>query len=245
MKKITCLGIATFIIACVIYLLPQFYILLTIQGDGWLLRKEFILFSGVVAWVFMTLAIVLPLRLPALESMTGGLDKGFILHKWAGIITLTTGVLHWMMKIVPKWLAQQGWITPQQKIKHMAGSAPEWSIELASMGQTIAEWAIYILIVLCIVSLSKKIPYHVFRYIHKIFPLIYLSITFHTLTILSKTSWWSSSSVLIILILAVIGTVSAFISLFQQIGKNRKILATVILAECHSDTIDITLQLEK
>lgn len=192
MKKITCLGIATFIIACVIYLLPQFYILLTIQGDGWLLRKEFILFSGVVAWVFMTLAIVLPLRLPALESMTGGLDKGFILHKWAGIITLTTGVLHWMMKIVPKWLAQQGWITPQQKIKHMAGSAPEWSIELASMGQTIAEWAIYILIVLCIVSLSKKIPYHVFRYIHKIFPLIYLSITFHTLTILSKTSWWSS-----------------------------------------------------
>ncbi|HHL8295395.1 TPA: ferric reductase-like transmembrane domain-containing protein [Escherichia coli] len=245
MKKITYLGIATFIIACVIYLLPQFYILLTIQGDGWLLRKEFILFSGVVAWVFMTLAIVLPLRLPALESMTGGLDKGFILHKWAGIITLTTGVLHWMMKIVPKWLAQQGWITPQQKIKHMAGSAPEWSIELASMGQTIAEWAIYILIVLCIVSLSKKIPYHVFRYIHKIFPLIYLSITFHTLTILSKTSWWSSSSVLIILILAVIGTVSAFISLFQQIGKNRKILATVILAECHSDTIDITLQLEK
>nr|AFK88880.1 putative ferric reductase [Escherichia coli] len=156
MKKITYLGIATFIIACVIYLLPQFYILLTIQGDGWLLRKEFILFSGVVAWVFMTLAIVLPLRLPALESMTGGLDKGFILHKWAGIITLTTGVLHWMMKIVPKWLAQQGWITPQQKIKHMAGSAPEWSIELASMGQTIAEWAIYILIVLCIVSLSKK-----------------------------------------------------------------------------------------
>lgn len=245
MKKITYLGIATFLTACLIYLIPQLNILLSTHGDGGLLRKEFILFSGVVAWLFMTLAIVLSLRLSVLESITDGLDKGFILHKWAGIITLTTGVLHWMMKIVPKWLAQQGWITPQQKIRHTAGTAPEWPIELASMGQTIAEWAIYILIILCIISLSKKVPYHLFRYIHKIFPLIYLSMTFHTLTILSKTSWWSSPSLLIILLLAGIGTVSAFISLFQLIGKKRKILATVIRAECRGDTMDITLQLEK
>lgn len=245
MRKITYLGIATFLTACLIYLIPQLNILLSTYGDGWLLRKELILFSGVVAWLFMTLAMVLSLRLPVLESITGGLDKGFILHKWAGIITLTTGVLHWMMKIVPKWLAQQGWITPQQKIRHMADTAPEWPIELASMGQTIAEWAIYILIILCIISLSKKVPYHLFRYIHKIFPLIYLSMTFHALTILSKTSWWSSPSLLIILLLAGIGTVSAFISLFQLIGKKRKILATVIRAECRGDTVDITLQSEK
>ncbi|EAM2857324.1 hypothetical protein AIR33_21535 [Salmonella enterica] len=245
MRKITYLGIATFLIACLIYLIPQLNILLTTHGDGGLLRKEFILFSGVVAWLFMTLAMVLSLRLPVLESMTSGLDKGFILHKWAGIITLTTGVLHWMMKIVPKWLAQQGWITPQQKIRHMAGTVLEWPIELASMGQTIAEWAIYILIILCIISLSKKVPYHLFRYIHKIFPLIYLSMTFHTLTILSKTSWWSSPSLLMILLLAGIGCACSFISLHQLIGKNRKILATVIRAECHDDTIDITLQSEK
>ncbi|EEN7827159.1 iron reductase, partial [Salmonella enterica] len=86
---------------------------------------------------------------------------------------------------------------------------------------------------------------HLFRYVHKIFPMIYLSMTFHTLTILSKTSWWSSPSLLIILLLAGIGTVSAFISLFQLIGKKRKILATVIRAECRGDTIDITLQSEK
>lgn len=245
MRKIKYLGIATFLTACLIYLIPQLNVLLSTHGDGWLLRKEFILFSGVVAWLFMTLAMVLSLRLPVLESITGGLDKGFILHKWAGIITLTTGVLHWMMKIVPKWLAQQGWITPQQKIRHMAGTAPEWPIELASMGQTIAEWAIYILIILCIISLSKKVPYHLFRYIHKTFPLIYLSMTFHTLTVLSKTSWWSSPSLLIIILIAGIGTVSAFISLFQLIGKKRKILATVIRAECRGDTIDITLRSEK
>ncbi|HAK4778376.1 TPA: hypothetical protein H2C15_004742 [Salmonella enterica] len=35
---------------------------------------------------------------------------------------------------------------------------------------------------------------------------------------------------------------STFISLFQLIGKKRKILATVIRAECRGDTIDITLQ---
>lgn len=139
MRKITRLGISTFLIACLIYLMPQLNMLLATHGDGWLLRKEFILFSGVVAWMFMTLSMVLSLRLPALESMTDGLDKGFILHKWSGIITLTVGVLHWLMKIIPKWLAQQGWITPQQKNRNIAGSVTEWPIELASVGQTIAE----------------------------------------------------------------------------------------------------------
>lgn len=69
--------------------------------------------------------------------------------------------------------------------------------------------------------------------------------TFRTLTILSKTSWWSNPSLLIILLLAGIGTVSAFISLFQLIGRNRKILAAVIRTEFHDDIIDISLRSEK
>lgn len=245
MRKITRLGIATFLVASLIYLIPQWDILLATNGNGWPLRKEFILFSGVVAWMFMTLAMVLSLRLPALESATDGLDKGFILHKWSGIIALTAGVPHWLMEIVPKWLAQQGWVTSPLKARRMASSAPEWPIELASAGQTIAEWAIYVLIILCIISLSKKIPYYFFRYVHKIFPLVYLAITFHTITILAKTTWWSTPSSWIIVIVAAIGTIAAFMSLFQRIGKKRKIPATITHVERYADTIDITLQAEK
>ncbi|HEY4467662.1 MAG TPA: ferric reductase-like transmembrane domain-containing protein [Klebsiella sp.] len=245
MRKITRLGIATFMIASLIYLIPQWDVLLAMHGNVWPLRKEFILFSGVVAWMFMTLAMVLSLRLPALEVATDGLDKGFILHKWSGIIALTTGIMHWMMEIIPKWLAQQGWITPPLKARRMADSAQEWPIELASVSQTIAEWAIYILIILCIISLAKKIPYDLFRYVHKIFPLVYLSITFHALTVLAKTTWWSTPSSWIIVIVATIGTVSAFMSLFQLIGKKRKIPVTVTRAERHGDIIDITLQAQK
>lgn len=245
MRKITHLGITTLLVSSLIYLIPQWNFLLATHGNGWPLRKEFILFSGVVAWMFMTLAMVLSLRLPALESATDGLDKGFILHKWSGIITLVTGVLHWLMEIVPKWLAQQSWITPPLKARRMTGSAPEWSIELASVGQTIAEWATYILIILCIISLSKKIPYSLFRYVHKIFPLVYLSITFHVLTVLVKTTWWSTPSSWTIVIVAVIGTIAAFMSLFQVIGEKKKISATVTRIERHGDTVDIILQAEK
>lgn len=69
--------------------------------------------------------------------------------------------------------------------------------------------------------------------------------TFHTLTVLAKTSWWSTLPAWIIFIVATVGTISAFMSLFQLIGKKRKIPATVIRAECHGDTVDITLQAEK
>ena len=103
MRKITRLGIATFLAVSLIYLIPQWNILLATNGNRCLLRKEFILFSSV-----MTLAMELSLRFPRLESATDSLDKGFILHKWSGIIALAVGVPHWLMEIVSKWLAQQG-----------------------------------------------------------------------------------------------------------------------------------------
>lgn len=245
MRKITRLGVATFLVSCLIYLIPQWSVIVDFPDNVWRLKKEIVLFSGTVAWMFMSLAIVLSLRLPSLESATDGLDKGFVLHKWSGVIALVTGVLHWLTEIVPKWLVQQNWITPPLKTRRMTGGTPEWPVELASMGQTIAEWAIYVLIVLCIISLSKKIPYYFFRYTHKIFPLVYLAITFHVLTVLAKTSWWSTPSSWIIVIVSAFGTIASFISLFQRIGKKRSILATVVNVERYPSTIDITLKMDK
>lgn len=91
----------------------------------------------------------------------------------------------------------------------------------------------------------KKIPYYFFQYVHRIFSLVYLAITFHTLTVLAKTTWWPTPSSWIIVIVAAIGTVAAFMSLFQRIGKKRKIPATVTRVERYADTIDITLQADK
>jgi predicted ferric reductase len=246
MKKSRLLGIGIFLLAVVIYLIPQWGILQTTQESWWPWRREFILLSGMLAWLFMSLAMVLSLRLPAMESVTGGLDKSFILHKWAGIITLVAGSMHWLMEIVPKWMAKQGWITPPLRARErLAQSTPEWPMELASIGLSIAEWATYILIALCIISLIQKIPYRFFRYIHKIFPAIYLAITFHVLTVLAKTTWWSTPSSWIIVIVALIGSIAALISLFQRIGKKHKVSAIVSHVERHDDLIDIILQTDK
>ncbi|KFC09477.1 putative oxidoreductase [Trabulsiella guamensis ATCC 49490] len=245
MKKITWVGVATFSLAGLTYFIPQWNVLLAAHDSWWPLAKEFILFSGVTAWMFMTLAMILSLRLPVIEAATGGLDKGFVLHKWSGIIALVAGVMHWLMEIVPKWMAQQGWVTRPAKPRRIDAGAADWPLELASTGQSIAEWAIYVLIILCVVSLVKKIPYSFFRFVHKIFPLVYLSVTFHAITVLAKTTWWLTVSSWIIVILAAIGSIAAFMSLFQRIGKSRKRSATVARIEHNEDMIDVILQTEK
>ncbi|WP_058914355.1 ferric reductase-like transmembrane domain-containing protein [Entomohabitans teleogrylli] len=243
MKKIIYLGVITFLAACVIYFIPQWEILLTPRESWWPLRKEIVLFSGTVAWLFMTLGMVLSLRLAVLEPLTGGLDKGYLLHKWAGIIALSTGVLHWLMEMVPGWLVRQGWIAPSGNRGPGARSASDWSRELASLGEHVAEWAIYILIILCLISLIKKIPYRLFRYLHKLFPLVYLAITFHAITILAKTRWWQTPSAWVMVVLAIIGSVAAIISLLQLTGRKRQISAVVSEVKRGDDTLDITLQL--
>jgi Predicted ferric reductase len=45
-----------------------------------------------------------------LESMLGGLDKMYCLHKWLGISALVFAVLYWSLVTVPKWLVRAGWI---------------------------------------------------------------------------------------------------------------------------------------
>ncbi|MBN9060435.1 MAG: ferric reductase-like transmembrane domain-containing protein, partial [Rhizobiales bacterium] len=64
--------------------------------------------TGVVAIVFMSVAMLLALRPRALEGWFGGLDKMYRLHKWLGIGALVLSILHWMWSQAPGWAISLG-----------------------------------------------------------------------------------------------------------------------------------------
>lgn len=67
-------------------------------------RSAFVQYSGILALMMFSAAMVLALRLPTIERWTQGIDKGYRIHKWLGIAGLSLGVFHWFTYHLPKWL---------------------------------------------------------------------------------------------------------------------------------------------
>ena len=66
------------------------------------IRQAAIQFTGLLAMGFMSVAMVLALRLRWIDRLLRGLDKSYRLHKWCGIAALAAAVLHWLVK---RWMS--------------------------------------------------------------------------------------------------------------------------------------------
>jgi predicted ferric reductase len=68
-------------------------------------RSVFLQYSGVIAIAVMSVAMLLALRSRWLESLLGGLDRMYRLHKWLGIAALVKRFpYHWFAR-THKWIA--------------------------------------------------------------------------------------------------------------------------------------------
>nr|WP_210422474.1 FAD-binding oxidoreductase [Spirosoma sp. KCTC 42546] len=82
-------------------------------------------------------------------------------------------------------------------------------------------------IILVIIALSAKIPYHIFRKTHKIFSAVFLLGAYHGATAQLKERWLATPGGYLLLVLVIVGVVAAFIGLFQRIGVSRKVAARI------------------
>lgn len=98
--------------------------------------------------------------------------------------------------------------------------------------------------VVLIVALIKKVPYHIFKYIHKIIPVLFLVIAYHSFTIQIKGVWFGSIGSYILSAVIFIGVIAAVIDLFQLIGCKHKVFAEVAKAEHNekSKTLELILK---
>ncbi|MBM3114603.1 ferric reductase-like transmembrane domain-containing protein [Jeongeupia naejangsanensis] len=185
----------------------------------WSIRKEAIVLSGMLSYALMAWLMLLANRPARLERWLGGLDKLYWMHKWAGIYAAVLFFLHWMIKLVPKWLAGWGWIAA--KPRGGSGSAALLGPQLTGLAKDAGEWTIYLMLALVAIALLRLIPYHWFRKVHRLFALAFLAVTFHAVVLLPVAQWQTPLGVLLLLS-ATVGSITAIRSLAGHIGRSRQ-----------------------
>ncbi|PAR32719.1 ferredoxin reductase family protein [Vibrio metoecus] len=214
-------------------------------------RSGLIQYSGILALMLMSLAMLLALRLPLIEQWTQGIDKGYRIHKWLGISALLLGVFHWLTYHIPKWLISLELLTKPARLN---GSGPHgnlsglalWLKEAKPFAMEMGEWGFYALIGLLGISLWSVIKYKPFRLTHRLMAVVYLLIAAHSVILLKKAYWGEPIYWLTLLFIAV-GSWAALYSLLGLVGRQSRYPAHVeALHYCvKSQTLDLTIQLNQ
>lgn len=214
-------------------------------------RSGLVQFSGILALMLMSLAMLLALRLPLIEQWTQGIDKGYRIHKWLGISALLLGSFHWLAYHLPKWLISLELLTKPARLN---GSGPHgnlsglalWLKEAKPLAMEIGEWGFYALIGLLAISLWSAIKYKPFRFTHRMMAVVYLAVAFHAIVLLKK-AYWGEPIYWLTLLFILVGSWAALYSLLGLVGRQSRYPAHVeVIHYCsQSKTLDLTIQLDK
>ena len=156
---------------------------------------------GGIAFLFMTVSILLSTRLAIFEDMFGGLDRSYQVHRTAGVIASLFVLVHFFTS--PKELP--------------AGADPIANAMVPS--STMGILAMIFLIIGLFVALNRKIRYSTWRPLHKFMALVYVFIIAHFMTAPSVFVDHYSNSGLILIVAAALGVIAMIYSLF---GMNRR-----------------------
>jgi predicted ferric reductase len=136
------------------------------------------LFIGATAILLMSWSFLLAVRLPIAESLFGGLDRAYRVHRWAGALAVVAMFLH--IRVEPDI---------RGGIRGASRSVADVAEELAGL----AEIALYVLVS---ISIVRWVPYRWWRHSHKLLGVPYLFACFHFVTAEkpyangSAWGWW-------------------------------------------------------
>ena len=192
------------------------------------LRNLMVQFTGLLAIVAMSVAMILSARPLWPERSLNGLDKMYRLHKWLGISALVFAILHWLASSAPKWGIALGLLERGQRppAPYIADPIAQLLASYRGIAESVGELAFYASIVLLVVALTNWVPYRLFYKTHRLMAAAYLALVFHAI-VLTKFSYWLTPVGIILAPLLLLGTWSAFISLLGLIGKGRRALGTI------------------
>ena len=130
-------------------------------------RDMIALFSqylGMSALIAMAISQLIATRVAPVEWIFGGLDRAYVLHKWLGIGALAAILLHDTIDA------------------DMTGLGHETL--LVEVAETAGEIALYGLLILLVVTVATFIPYHLWRWTHRLMGVFFVFGAFHYLFIL-------------------------------------------------------------
>ena len=192
-------------------------------------RTVFVQYTGVIGIGVMSVAMLLAIRPIWIERPLNGLDKMYRLHKWLGVTGLTFAVIHWWFAKGTKWMVGWGWLTKPERKPRTAEILPpleQWLRDQRGLAESVGEWAFYAAVILIVLALIKRFPYHLFRKVHHLLAVAYLVLVFHSL-VLVKYEYWLQPIGWMMLPLLLGGTLSALLVLFGRVGAGRKVQGVV------------------
>lgn len=156
---------------------------------------------GGIAFLLMTMSVVLSTRLGSLETLFGGLDRMYQVHRVAGVMTALFALVHFFG--VPKDLPAGA----DPLLHSMVPSAPFGMLGLI------------FLVIGLFVALNRKIRYSRWRPTHKVMALVYLLVIGHFMSAPTVFFEKFSASGFMLMFAAAVGLVALFYSLF---GMNKR-----------------------
>ena len=205
---------------------------------GW--RGPVVQYTGALAIVGMAAAMWLAMRSRWLEERLDGLDKMYRLHKWLGVGVLVVGTLHWWWAQGSKWMVGWGWmVRPPRGPRPEPGDPLEaWLRGQRGFAEETGEWAFYVLVALLVVSLARRIPYHWFSKTHRLIPVAWLVLAFHTVVLMDYGYWRQPLGWLVAASL-VVGSWAALVSLSGRVGASRRVHGSVQAMEVFGPPLDM------
>ncbi|HEY8907632.1 MAG TPA: ferric reductase-like transmembrane domain-containing protein [Rhodoferax sp.] len=217
------------------------------SGNYFVWRAAFTNWTGVLDIAVMSVSMILSVRPIRFESHLGGLDKMYRLHKWLGITGLVLSVSHWALRKSSHYLINLGWI--ERPAPRVRGPLPD-GIEGLLWGQhqlanVLGEYAFYVMCALLLLALIKRFPYKRFFKTHRWMAVVYLVLVVHAV-VLMKFSFWSQGVGLLSVVLMVLGSAAAVVSLLRRVGIHRRAEGVIEALEHHPESgvlrVDVRLQ---
>lgn len=125
-------------------------------------------YFGMVAIIAMAISQTIATRWPGVELVFGPLDKNYKLHKWLGIGALVLSFLHDTIDADMRGLGRATALT----------DAAETAGEISYNG----------LIILILITIATFIPYHLWKWTHRLIGIFFVLAAFHYLFILKPYS---------------------------------------------------------
>ncbi|WP_201575081.1 ferric reductase-like transmembrane domain-containing protein [Psychrobacter sp. H8-1] len=199
-------------------------LLAVLIGIGVLLPDElplvrwFAAYNAGLALTAMMVAFVMATRHPILERLLGGLDKLYILHRWAGMLAVICIFLHW-------------WFVPQTV--HYSDNT------LVGIGSDTGEWATLLLLGLVAISFTNFLPYRFWKWTHKLMGVVFIVSVFHLLFAVKPFALLSPIGLLLIAV-SIVG-IWAWVYYAFGFNKSKRMLGKVKAIKHLGDTTEFTI----
>lgn len=207
----------------------------------WTIRQEGLYLTGLTSIVLMSLAMILATRPVWLERPLGGMDRVYRMHKWSGILGISLGAAHWVVEMsddILKALIGRAGRLPKEKYVGFLEV-------LRDLAEEMGEWAIYVLLAMLLLTLWKRFPYLIWRYVHRVMPVLYLMLAFHA-AMLSPSDYWMQPVGLLLAGFLAGGTIASVLSLTGGIGKRRRVKGAIVsVKRTASDVTEVTCRLDE